>query len=357
GAAGGARAAAAGGARAARRARAAARPPLLLLASATALVGWTGLIRLVSFETRGRDLPGRWLCLGLAALSSAFHGWPAMTASLAMSGTMAWRWKRELKTRARFTLGMIALALGLALGLRVGHVVKPGVLHGAVEAAHGFARAILITAAFYSLFGAVSLLRAWASDPSLGIRTVSRRLRLSHLFVGLVPVLLIVALWVATTVLGVLNERAIVGGRVVGFIGDNYRAQLAAALQHPSEVGVRLAALPGTIGSMGDVRVWRRAGDRLVRIAGPEVPGEERLAAWLDSLGTLPAHGVVNLGDTAFVGAVARGAGGEAVMLSPMGPTLASLPDSLARARLDVWKHALLRPRPSRRATGSVQAG
>ncbi len=345
---------------ASRNALAPARPLLLGLAAAAALAAWTGLIRLVSFETRRRDLPGRCLCLGLAALSSALNAPEILTASLAMSGIMTWRWNRELKTRARFTIGMIALALGLVLSTHLGHVFARGTLSGAPEAWHRFARWVLIASTFYALFGALALLRAWASDPSLGIRTVSRRLALSHVLVGLVPLLLVVALWTMTTVLGVLNERAIVGARAVASLGRSYRTQLAAALRNPAEAESRLKALPAALDSTAGIRVWRRSGLTLRRVAGAPIGGELRLSAWVDSLASLRDAGVVRLEDSMFVGAAASGPAGGAVLLAPVRAALGSLPDSVARARLSMWHRALTRKQGSGVAVGgrdSPEAG
>jgi serine phosphatase RsbU (regulator of sigma subunit) len=324
---------------AARGALAPVRDPLLALAAAAAMVSWAGLIRLVSFETRGYDLAGRWLSLGLAALGVAF-GWAGgLIAAFALSGVMAWRWNRELSTRARFAYGMVALFLGLMLLQHTGYRLGPDATKTATTL-HRFARAVLITATWYALFGSLVLFRAWVRDPSLGIRRVSRRLALSHVLVGLVPVLLIGGAWTLTTVLGVLNERAIVGARALVAQGRWHRALLEAALRQPENAAPRLGALLTAADPSVDVRVWHRSAGPLVRVVGAPVDGEPFLAGWLDSLATLPDYGVVTLGDSVFLGAAAAGPGGQAVFLAPMGQALRSVTDSVARAELSVARQA-----------------
>jgi len=327
-----------------RPALAAAAAPLVAGATVAALVAWTGLTRLVSFEARTRDRVVRAILLGFAGIGVAAAWEAGAVATLAILGTLAWRWKRELHTRSRFTVGLGALALGFMLVVHTAHTL-PGTPGAAVAAAHAFARVVLATAAAHALLGAFALLRAWVSDPSLGIRRVSRRLALSHTLVGLVPVLLLGGMWAATTVLGVVNERAIVGARAVDAQARAGAALLRGALAPRGDAPPRLAAVARLTGVPGTRVWWRDAarGAALVRVAGDSVPGESRIGAWLDSLPPLPGAGVVRLADSLYLGAAVATPDGGAVLLEPLRPALRTQADSIARSRLYVYAGSSVR--------------
>ncbi len=316
-----------------------ARPVLLTAGALAALVAWGGLIRLVSFESRRGETVWRTVCLGFAALVFLNSRSVAGTAFFLMLGTMMWHWQRELKTRSRFTLGLIALVVGIMLVIHTGRPWAPGALPPSQESLAAFARAMLIAASNYALLGSFVLLRAWAQDPSLGIRRVAHRLALSHILVGVIPVVLVGALWTTTTILGVLNERAIVGARAIAAQGRWYHALLNGAIERPSMGAERLASLPASIDSLADIQVWYRGAGEFTRIAGHAPISTNRLDAWIAGLDTLPSSGITAMRDSLYVGAAARGPRGTAaVLLVPVTVALADLPDSVSRAHLELLR-------------------
>ena len=316
--------------------------PLLLTAGAfSALVAWGGLIRLVSFESRRGETVWRTICLALAALVFLTKQSVPGTAFFLVLGTMMWHWQRELKTRSRFTLGLIALVVGIMLVIHTGRLWAPGTLPPSQEVLVSFARAMLIAASCYALLGAFVLLRAWAQDPSLGIRRVAHRLALSHMLVGVIPVVLVGALWTTTTILGVLNERAIVGARAIAAQGRWYHALLHGAIERPAAAGERLAALPASIDSLADIQVWYRGAGAFTRISGHAPISTNRLDAWIAGIDSLPSSGIVGMKDSLYVGAAARGPRATAaVLFVPVAVALADLPDSVSRAHLDLLRVA-----------------
>ena len=316
-----------------------ARPVLLTAGALAALVAWGGLIRLVSFESRRGETVWRTVCLGFAALVFLNSRSVGGTAFFLMLGTMMWHWQRELKTRSRFTIGLIALVIGIMLVIHSGRQWAPGALPPSQESLAAFARAMLIAASNYALLGSFVLLRAWAQDPSLGIRRVAHRLALSHILVGVVPVVLVGALWTTTTILGVLNERAIVGARAIAAQGRWYHALLNGAIERPSMGAERLASLPASIDSLADIQVWYRGAGEFTRIAGHAPISTNRLDAWIAGLDTLPSSGVVSMIDSLYIGSVARGPRGTAaVLFVPVARALADLPDSVSRAHLELLR-------------------
>ncbi len=156
--------------------------------------------------------------------------------------------------------------------VHTGHTFPPGSLGATTARLRGFAQVALGVCAWYALLGSLALLRAWVRDPSLGIRTVSRRLALSHVLVGLVPVLLVGGLWTATTVLGVLGERALVGVQAIRAQERWDQSLLTAALRRPAESRARLEALASVVDPTADIRVWQRTGSTLERRSGSRLP-------------------------------------------------------------------------------------
>ena len=313
------------------------RPLLLALAAVAGVAAWAGLIRLVSFESRRGETVWRTICLGFAVLVFLTSGSTMGTAFFLMLGTLMWHWQRELKTRSRFTLGMLALVIGIMLVIHTGRTWLPGALPRAQETLEGFARAMLIAASSYALLGSFVLLRAWAQDPSLGIRRVAHRLTLSHILVGLIPVLLVGALWTATTILGVLNERAIVGARAIAAQGHWYQAQLADAIAQPASAEHRLSAFGASIDSLGETELWYGRAGRFTRIAGRAPISSNRLEAWTAHLDSLPSSGVVKMVDSLYVGAAATAQDGTAaVMLVPHARATAGMPSEVSRVELQL---------------------
>src|SRR6185436_5831558 len=127
-------------------------------------------------------------------------------------GILSFRWNRLFTTSERFGLTLGALALFL-LGLKVPTPAEPA--NDALAAALTYGRWAASSAILYAGFASFVLFRAFVRDPSLGIRTVGRRLALSHVLVVVVPLALLGLLWAFTTVLGVNSDRAMVAARAM----------------------------------------------------------------------------------------------------------------------------------------------
>ena len=317
------------------------------LALLAALVAWWAAMTLIAVGWRGRDLAPRILTIGIALLLLGSGRSPRTVAAVAFTGMLAWRWRDTLPTTRRFQIGVLWLALAIVtLWVRPFPRVATGAVTGLPLALARAASALTLACGLHALFGSLALFRAWVRDPSLGIRAVARRLALSHVLVGLVPLLLLSGLWISTTVLGALNERAIVGARVVAEQGRWFERVLAAALERPDQAAARLAGVAGIPGATRlGTRVWWRHDGRLERIAGAPVADEGHLGTWLDSLRLLPRSGVLQLGDSLFLAAAARApadSGAGAILAAPLPPVLRVLADSVARARLGAWNYALI---------------
>jgi serine phosphatase RsbU (regulator of sigma subunit) len=229
-------------------------------------------------------------------------------------------WLRALATGEAFlaSLGSLAVMLVLLLG---GDAV-PG-LTGSSAAAQGAARlvrAVLIVVAF---FGTAAAFRVFTRDPTLGVRSVSRRLALSHVLVVGVPLAIVLALWVSSTYLGVNADRALMAARGLEHEGRGLEGSLRLALRTGGGAAAaaravaaeRRARWPGVrTFVVRDSLVERAAGEPL-----PDGVAEAPLAAWCSHIGapagshlggsgpdTLPAHGVVQLRGRRWLGAAAR---------------------------------------------------
>jgi len=136
-------------------------------------------------------------------------------------------WPRALHTGERFRASVAALVAGLALLLGV-HLTD-----GLSKAAHTaesvawFARGLVLV---YALYASTAAFKAFTQDPTLGVRRVSRRLVLSHVLVLAVPLVLVLALWVSSTYLGVNADRALMTVRALDREGTRLEESLGIAL-------------------------------------------------------------------------------------------------------------------------------
>jgi serine phosphatase RsbU (regulator of sigma subunit) len=291
---------------------------VLLFAAATGMTCWWALVTLVSVGTRRRDLVLRLPLLLASAIVVAVNGSGLAAGITAGLGCMAFRWKTSQPTARLFRLALVALALAVVgfWGIGAPESFRAG-LAGPWRALWSFARATRWAAAFHAATGAWALLAAFVKDPSLGVRTVGRRLALSHVLVVVVPMLLIGLLWIATTVLGVGRDRALIAARTLENETDALAASLHAAVAGPGDPAPRLVALGAMLDRRAPgTRVWRRSGSRLERVFGDSTSSEDHLLGWIDA-DSLPASGVVTRTHGAWLGAVVRAGGRAAVVLVP----------------------------------------
>ncbi len=257
--------------------------------------------------------------------------WTAV-AFVALVSLLSYRWREALDTVGLFRtfLGSVVL-LALLLAPFPG---GPTEFEGPLAPALHFARMTLFMVRIYAIIGVFKTFTAFARDPSLGIRTVSRRLALSHVLVLIVPLGITLALWVSTTYLGVNADRALAGQRLL----QRESAQLAAGLRLARSIpdggaaALRLARerarrWPGT-------RLWVARDGVLERVFGDSIPGERELGAWAAGLDTLPDHGVVGLRGRRWLGAAVRDTVDPpgAVLLAPIRDALDSTLAPIMRA-------------------------
>jgi serine phosphatase RsbU (regulator of sigma subunit) len=287
-----------------------------------------GVLRLLACGAKRRDLVWRGVlgALSLAAAAASVE----VSAVIACVALFSFRWTRQFSTRPLLGLGLLFLGV-FVLGVRAPSFDESAFAGLAVPCVAA-GRWTDLVARFYLVLGVLALFRAFIRDPSLGIRTVGRRLALSHVLVVLVPLLLLGLLWTFTTILGVNTDRAMVAARALESEGHQLRLVLADVLSAGADAPrVARSRLAGRGRDWSAGRVWLREGGEWRRVAGDSIAGEARFARWLDSLAVLPAAGVV--------GDAGRGRYGAA-MLDPA--------DSSRGAVVMVDADSLLRGAPAR---------
>jgi serine phosphatase RsbU (regulator of sigma subunit) len=315
-------------------------PAMALLAAAAGLAALVAFDALVSlalwgpFRRRGVVLRAPFAVT--SALLAVFGGPWTGIALVGATALISYRWRSALRTVALFraSLGATALALVVILYPSAG----AGGLEGPLAPVGVFVRIVLLMVRVYALVGILKTFMAFIRDPSLGIRTVTRRLALSHALVLIVPLFITLTLWVATTFLGVNADRALAGSRLLQREGDQLAAGLAAALDADPRGGaaIRLAGAharlwPGT-------RLWIDRGAGLERVAGDSIVGEAFLAGWGVGLDSLPDRGVVGLRGARWLGAAVRSRsdGRAAVLLVPIRSALDSSLTPVLEARFQM---------------------
>ncbi len=281
-----------------------------------ALLNWAAVSWLIGCDARKRDVAVRAVALGIAAIT-ALAGAPwGVSAGFATAAIWSFRWKREFDTGALFRIGVLGLALFAFRAVRVPGAGAP--LAGAPIEAVRWAGTVCT---FYIALGVFEVFRAFVRDPSLGIRTVTRRLALSHVLVVTVPLALMAGLWVVTTLLGVNAERARVAARQVQTESELLEASLGAALA-ASGAGAPTPALAALADATAPrwprLRIWIGGGGAWVRVRGEVLAGESQLSRWPARGDSVPSHGVLWLADSLYLAARVRAAGREAIALSPL---------------------------------------
>jgi len=318
------------------------RPPgaTLALAVLDALLGlaaFAGLARLLACDARRHNVIARivWGTLALVPLAVSIE----LSATLAACALFSFRWTRRFSTRPRLGLALLFVA-AFAASFRMPSPDE-ALLPGAPAPFIAAGRWIGFVTRVYLMLGIFALFRAFIRDPSLGIRTVGRRLALSHVLVVLVPLLLIGGLWSFTTILGVNADRAMVAARALESEGRALGDVLGEVLEAGSAAEtVARARLERAEGNWREPRLWLRERGRWRRLAGDSLEAEARLALWLDSLAaarSFPAAAVIGGPGGGRFGAArldpadsTRGA----VVVVNADSLLAGVPSRIAQARL-----------------------
>lgn len=299
----------------------AARLAILAVGAVAGVAAWEAFAQLLATGMRKRDMAPRSFWLGVAVITLATPAPWGVSAAFGLLGGMAFRWRHAVPTRRKYLLVIVAIVLASAGYFRIGTLAGVNASN-TLTALEGqlwsFANSIRLALAMICTFGAWTLLLAIVGDPSLGIRTVGRRLALSHLLVVLIPLTLLLILWTATTVLGVNGDRAHVAARAMGAQERQLHAGLERALATSPE-SAPLAALAAAWGgdAMG-ARAYLWQGGRIKQVAGESLAGADIAAqAWLDSLDALPASALITLDGRVWVAAaMRRGAHGAFVMVN-----------------------------------------
>ncbi|MCC6653185.1 MAG: PP2C family protein-serine/threonine phosphatase [Candidatus Eisenbacteria bacterium] len=295
------------------------RGPLLVLAALAGIVAWDAAAQLLATLSRRRDVWMRGFWLGVAAITLATPAPWAVPAVFATLGALAFRWRHTVPTRPKYALVLAAISLSALGYFRVASlsgVASSEALPGWQLELWSVGNALRLALAMLSSLAAWILLLAIVRDPSLGVRTVGRRLALSHILVVLVPLVLLLTLWSATTVLGVNRDRALVAARALAGETTRLHDGLSRALDGGTGGAEAFAQASG--GAAAGVRAWVAERGILKRVSGdPLARGEQAAAAWLDSLTRLPDSSLVTLDDAIWVGAAVRRGVTGAVVLVP----------------------------------------
>lgn len=280
-----------------------------LLNGLAALLLW-GSISTLAFH--GIDRPG-WKKLaaqcGLVFFLVAFTGAPAQVVGLlSLSFVGGYRWRDQVRPSVR------ALAWFVSLIALVGAIFSPSITtvvfptEGVPLALQKFATTISGIAAAQALLLSTRLL----SGRMIVIRSIGRRLALSHVLIGVVPLLLALIFWGVGSYVSVGTERAQSAARLIEAEAARLEQALAACAHGPA------GALPDGVAARlavryPEVRVLA-VGDSL-RIGGPARPN------WPDSL---PSHGLVVIRGVGYLGAVDRAATPRLVAFQPLGDFVAA---------------------------------
>jgi len=269
----------------------------------------------------------------VAVLLAVFHGpWVATTIFAALA-LLSYRWRMALGTVALFRTSLGAAALVAVLLLGPGGSTER--LIGDLAPIGRFTQIVLLLARFYSIIGLFKAFIAFTRDPSLGIRTVTRRLALSHVLVLVVPLAITITLWVATTFLGVNADRALSARRMIDDETARAAAQLATAVAGDPSGGIALRLADERLHRWPGTRLWLDRGAGLERVRGDSIPEEGKLGLWLAGLDSLPGRGVVGLAGRRWMGTATRATTGgrAAILLSPVQGALDSTISPVLQAR------------------------
>lgn len=294
---------------------------LTLLAALAGIVSIVALDALVSLALWGpfrkRAIAIR-APFAIAAIAVALSGGALRVVGfLGAMALLSFRWRAALDTGGLFRTFLGAVAL-MAFFLSPLAPEPASVGQGPAATILRFSAIVVGILRIYALVGVFKTFATFTRDPSLGIRTVTRRLALSHVLVLVVPLALTVALWISTTYLGVNAERALAGRRLLAHEAAGVVDDLVTLTAHGDDAALlRLAEerdrrWPGA-------RLWLDRGAGLVRVHGDSIRSEKHLGSWVARLDSLPDRGVVGLDvDRWLGGAVRLPDGRTAVLLAPV---------------------------------------
>lgn len=295
---------------------------------------WWGLARLVAFDAKRRDLVVRGIFAAITLLVAA-TGSSQAAAFFTLLGILSFRWNRLFSTSERFGLTLGALALFL-LGLKVPTPQEPA--NDTLAAVLTFGRWAASSAILYAGFASFVLFRAFVRDPSLGIRTVGRRLALSHVLVVAVPLTLLGLLWAFTTVLGVNSDRAMVAARAVRAEGRALAGIARAALASAGDPAPIRGAVAMRGSTWSDAHVWVREHGAWTQLVGDSLEQVAVLQAWPDAPHA-PRSAVLQLGKRRFYGAAVRDTADTtraAIAFVSLDSLIAGEPQRIAESKLMV---------------------
>jgi HAMP domain-containing protein len=305
------------------------------LLAAAAIPLWVALTRLFLYRVRPRELG--WMA-PFVVLSFVVRGLvPTLPGGLAeliaLPALARLRWRREVSASVRGLAGLFGLLFLLLLLYLTPARVAVGADASSSPAAglHRFYDWVRVVSWTYMFLALPRLL--WGVE--LPIRSVRRRLLVSHLLAGLVPLVLVVLFWGLSTYLSVSGERARLSAGFLTGSADDIGTTLVGAVDAPGtsreavESWARLSssvwpglrawcgsACPPAAGAAGTPRPSDLV---LVRVFGDTIPGEPALVAWGRGC---RSTGIVLLGGRTYVGAAAFRHGAEtgpaAVVLVPV---------------------------------------
>jgi serine phosphatase RsbU (regulator of sigma subunit) len=243
---------------------------------------------------------------------SAFFFWFALTRCA---------WPLALETPERFwaSVGSLVVAIALFAGVHRASGLSPSA--NTAEAIAWFVRSLALVGA---LFATSKAFKAFTSDPTLGIRRVSRRLVLSHVLVVSVPLVIVVTLWVSSTYLGVNADRALMTVRAVDREAARLEESLRSALASGDAARAARAMAASRQAHWPSLSVYAVRDTFVTCEAGARVPQDSLLAGWVSGLDSLPRSGIVQFGRRRYLGAVAATGDTALVALEPIREALDS---------------------------------
>lgn len=313
------------------------RPQALLEAAVGAgfaLLLWGGLVDLALRPLGRRE--ARWVVAPsalLTALLTIIPGVPAAVVCVpAIPLLFRCRWKQSLSGGFRLLLFLGALAILVAGAITIQLTTAPLADPGGVTRA---LRRLTDVATWLARAQLLLLLPRLLGGRIVYFRSIQRRLVLSHLLIGLVPLLLALVFWGVLSYVSVGTDRAQTAVRRLETESANLKRHLEAALRSeegavPSRVEARLRDRYPAI------RIYPQVGGRVV--------GLEGVAPWPDSL---VDHGLVVIGLEAYFGVIARRAAPAPaiVALTPLENIVEAQLGPELRAELRFLPHSEVRTR------------
>lgn len=273
------------------------QPPALVL---VAFVQWLAVARLALWRVERRDL--KWIIPSIAlALMAGNAGERSPAALLAIPALVRSRWRYELRGRERALLGLLAILFLASHFLGVNDIRAP-LPDPQLGGAHRFARWVDGLGVIYALLGLGHVRRA-----QLRIRSIKRRLVVSHLMAGAVPVLLLLAFWFLSAYITMCSDKAATAARLM--------QQDAADLR---------TALESGLAAEDPARALAPLGATVLR---PPADAQPWLAHWTDDL---PQAGVAWIEGEAYLAARVA----PDVALRPLEPLMTSRYEAAVEARV-----------------------